>query len=45
MERLCLYMFNTLPNDKILDRFKLEAYVDDKIKVTGNLKVVLSSQR
>ena len=32
--------FNSLPNDKILDWSNLKAFVDDKIKVTENLKFV-----
>ena len=31
---------NTLPNDKISDRFKLKAFADDKIDVTEKLKFV-----
>ena len=33
--------FNPLPNDKILDWFKLKAFTDDKINVTEKLKFVL----
>ena len=34
-------MFNFLPNDKILDRFKLKAIADDRINVTEKLKFAL----
>ena len=34
-------MYNSLPNDKILDRSKLKAFADDKINVTEKLKFVL----
>ena len=34
-------LFNSLPNDKILDWSKLKAFADDKIKVTEHLKFVL----
>ena len=33
--------FNSLPNDKILDWFKLKAFADDKINVIEILKVDL----
>ena len=32
------HMFNSLPNDKILDWSKLRAFADDKINVTEKLK-------
>ena len=32
---------NSLPNDKILDLLKLEAFADDKLNVTEKLKFVL----
>ena len=34
-------VFNSLPNDKILDWSKLSAYADDNMKVTEKLKFVL----
>ena len=34
-------LFNSLPDDDILDWSKLKAFADDKIKVTENLKFVL----
>ena len=34
-------MFNSLPNDKIVDWSKLKAFADDKRKVTEKLKFVL----
>ena len=34
-------MFNSLPNDKILNRTKLKAFADDKINVIKKLKIVL----
>ena len=37
----CLSLFNSLPNDKILDRSKLKAFAEDKINVTEKLKFVL----
>ena len=33
--------FNSLPNDKILNRSKLKAFADNKINVTETLKFVL----
>ena len=33
-------MFNSLPNDKILDWTKLKAFTDDKINVTEKFKLV-----
>ena len=33
--------FNSLPNNKTLDWLKLNAFVDDKINVTGKLKLVM----
>ena len=33
--------FNSLPNDKILDRSRLEAYADSKMILTEKLKFVL----
>ena len=33
--------FNPLPNDKILDLSKLEAFADDKINVTYKQKFIL----
>ena len=35
------FCFNCLPNDKILDLYKLKAFSDDKIKKTEKLKFVL----
>ena len=32
---------NSLPNDKIFDQSKLEAFADDKINVAEKLKIVL----
>ena len=34
-------MFNSLPNDKILDVTKLKAFADDKMKVTEKMEFVL----
>ena len=34
-------LFNTLPNDKILDWSKFKAFADDNIDVTQKLKFVL----
>ena len=34
-------MFNSLPNDKILDRSKLKLFADDKINFVEKLKPVL----
>ena len=34
-------MFNSLPNDKILDWSKLKAFADDKTNTTKELKFVL----
>ena len=34
-------IFNSLPNDKILDWSKLKAHADDKLHVTQNLDFVL----
>ena len=34
-------IFNSLPNDKILDQSKFKAFADDKINVTQKLKFVL----
>ena len=34
-------MFNSLPNNKILDWSKLKAFADDKINVTEKLKLIL----
>ena len=33
--------FNSLPNDKILDRSKFKTFADNKIHVTENFKFVL----
>ena len=33
-------LFNSLPNDKILDQSELKAFADDKINVNKNLKFV-----
>ena len=33
--------FTSLPDDKILDQSKLEAFADDKINVTKKLKFVM----
>ena len=38
---LSTYLFNSLPNDKILDWSKLKAFADDKINVTVKLKFSL----
>ena len=35
------YLFNSLPDDKILDLSKLKAFADDKINLTQNFKFVL----
>ena len=35
--------FNSLPNGKILDESKFKAYVDDKIILTQNSKLLLES--
>ena len=35
-----MLFFHSLPNDKILDWFKLKAFADDKINVTEKLKFV-----
>ena len=35
-----MHLFNSLPNDKILDRSKLKALADDKMKATEQLKFV-----
>ena len=32
----CQFIFNSLPNDKILDLSKFKAFADDKIIVTQN---------
>ena len=41
---LCLKtLFDSLPNDKILDWYKLKALADDEIIVTPKLKFVLRS--
>ena len=32
--------FNSLPNNKILERSKLKAFADDKLRVTEKLKFV-----
>ena len=34
-------MFNSLPNDKIVDLSELEAFADDKLDVTQKLKFAL----
>ena len=34
-------VFNSLPNDKILDLYNLKAFTDNKINVTENVKFVL----
>ena len=34
-------MFNSLPNNKILDLSKLKAFADDKINVTQKMKIKL----
>ena len=36
-----VFIFNSLPNDKILDWSKIKAYADDKINVTEKLNFVL----
>ena len=36
-----MHPFDSLPNDKILNWFKLKAFADDKINVTQILKFVL----
>ena len=43
MEELLWQWINFLPNDKMLDWFKLKAFADDKINVTEKLKFVLGS--
>ena len=35
------HLVNSLPNNKILHRFKLQAFADDKINVTEKFKFVL----
>ena len=35
------HIFNSLPNDKILDWSKLKAFADDKVKVIQKLKFKL----
>ena len=34
-------LFNSLPNNKILDRSKFKAFLDDKINVTQKFEFVL----
>ena len=34
-------LFNSLPNNKILDWFKLKAFADNKVNVSEKLKFVL----
>ena len=36
-----MYLFNSLPNDIILDQSKLKAFADEKINVAEKLKIVL----
>ena len=36
-----ILLFNSLPNDKVLDRFKFKAFANDKINVTEKLNFVL----
>ena len=38
---VCQCMFNSLPNDKILDDSKLKVFAEDKINVAKKLKFVL----
>ena len=38
---MILYWFNSLPNDKILDKSKLKDVADDKIYVTQKSNFVL----
>ena len=37
----CFLFFNPLPNNKILDRFKLKEVADHKINVTQKLKFII----
>ena len=36
-----MFLFSSVPNDKILDLSKLKTFADDKINVTEKLKFVL----
>ena len=38
-----LTLFNSLPNDKILDLSKLKALADNKINVTEKLKIIFGT--
>ena len=41
LSKTSFQIFNSLPNDKILDQSKLKAFADDKLKLIKMAKIVL----